>query len=103
MPFAAQWGAKTAVLGPPSEPALGAIPLGCRGEAIGSWDPRLPQFARDWALGIDDPVGMTKIGGAVGGQLRLVAAQQTVGPRADPKQSGRDRNADAAPADGGSE
>src|SRR5688572_11618028 len=98
MAFATQWGANAAVVGAPSEPALGSVPLGGRGEAIGGWDSRLPQFARDWALGIDDPVGMTKIGGAVGGQLRIVAAQQTVGPRADPKQSGRDRNADAAPA-----
>src|SRR5687767_11117534 len=103
MAFATQWGAKTAVWSRRSKPTLGAVPLSSCGQPVGSRNPRLPEVGRDRARGIDDPVGMAEIRRSVGRQLRLVAAQQPVRPGPDPKQRGRDRDADSAAADGGSE
>src|SRR5688572_8619770 len=102
MAFATQWGAKTAVWSQPSKPALRAVPLRGRGEAFAGVDPRLPEVRRDGARRVDDPIGMAEIGGAVGSQLGLVAAQQAVRPRPHAKQLGGNRNADSAAADCGS-
>src|SRR6476469_9937583 len=68
------------------QPALLAIPVGGILESLQRVDPWLPQLRRAGALGLDHPIAVREIGGAIDGEFRLFAAQQLVGPGGEAQQ-----------------
>ena len=62
------------------QPTFRSIPIRGLSQARVSLDLRSPQRRRWCAFGFDNPVAVGEIGGAVGGELGLFAAEQLVGP-----------------------
>src|SRR4051812_40035256 len=68
------------------EPVLGAVPVGGLLEALIGRDLRPPQFWRAGALGLDHPIAVREISGAVDRELGFGAAEQLVGARGEAQQ-----------------
>ena len=71
------------------QPTFRAVPVGGFPEALFGRDFGLPEVGGYAELGVDDPIAVRELGGAVYGQLRFWSAEQLVGARRETKEYAR--------------